>query len=197
MSTKANMINLVHVIALSVAMLFMALSTSHAAEAKESPKLKVSECPMAVQKTLTAEAKGAKIKAVETDTPQDDLEFTAKVIIKKHQYAITVGQDGKLIQKALENEEEKEINFSECPKAVQRALQDEADGTEIETAQKAKQNGVVWYTANVEIGGDPYWITVAENGVLIQKTLDEDDRDEDMPVTLPAMLPSSHEGRMA
>ena len=197
MSTKANMINLVHVIALSVAMLFMALSTSHAAETKASPKLKLSECPVAVQKTLTAEAKGAKITAVETDTPYDELEYTAKVIIKKHHYALTVAQDGKLIQKALENEEEKEIDFAKCPKAVQRAFEDEADGTEIETVEKATQNGVVWYTASMEIGGDQYWITVAANGVLIAKTLDEDDSEEETPVTLPAMLQSSHEGRLA
>jgi outer membrane autotransporter protein len=184
MKSTANLFRLAYVFIAALAILAIGPSTSHAAEPTEPEGLKLSECPTAVQKTLIAEAKGTKIEIVETDTDdRGNLEYIANVVIKKHHYSITVATSGKLIQKALDNDKEEQLDFADCPPAVQQTLADEADGAEIETVEKDTQNGAVSYVAKVVIDGDAYSITVAENGVLIDKSQDGDDSDTDTPTT--------------
>lgn len=176
-----NVLRLLHLLAIGVAMQLLAPVVAHAAEPIRVPMLKLSQCPQAVQRTLVAEAKGSKITEVTTDDANGDLEYTTEVVIKDRHFSITVAATGKLIEKVLDNEEEKEIAFSDCPKAVRRTFADEADGTKIGMVEKETQNGVVWYSTEVKIGGDWYSITVAENGVLVEKTLEDDADDEDAP----------------
>lgn len=176
-----NVFRLIHSLAIAVAILLLAPVVAHAAEPVRSPMLKLSQCPRAVQKTLVAEARGAKITEVATDEADGELEYTAEVVIKQRHFSITVAASGKLIEKVLDNEEEKEITFSDCPRAVRRTFADETDGAKIGAVEKETQNGVVWYSTEVEIGGNWYSITVAENGVLVEKMLEEDSDDADAP----------------
>ena len=176
-----NILRQFHVLLISVAMLLLAPVVAHAAEPVRSPTLKLSQCPQAVQKMLVAEARGAKITDVATDDADGKVEYTAEVVIKQRHFSITVAATGKLIEKVLDNEEEKEITFSDCPRSVRRTLADETDGAKIGAVEKETQNGVVWYSTKVQIGGDWYLITVAENGVLVEKIPEDDSDDEKAP----------------
>jgi uncharacterized membrane protein YkoI len=76
--------------------------------------------------------------------------------------------------------DEVEIKFADCPAAVQKTLTREALGTKIEEVEKDTDDGKTVYEAEVKIDGKEYEIVVAEDGTLLEKSLDdEDDEDED------------------
>ena len=78
-----------------------------AAEEGKEVKMKFSEVPAAVQKTLTDEAKGAKIETVDKETDKGKTIYEADVKIDGTNYEIKVAEDGKLISKAVDEEDEK------------------------------------------------------------------------------------------
>jgi hypothetical protein len=73
--------------------------------------------------------------------------------------------------RAADVEQPKPVKFSECPAPVQNTLQKEGKGANIEAVQKDVQEGEAWYIALVSIKGRDYSITVAEDGVLMEKKL--------------------------
>ena len=77
-----------------------------------------------------------------------------------------------------EDKEEKTIELSDCPKAVQKTLKREANGSELEEITKEEEDGKTVYEAEVEIDGKDYEIEVAEDGTLLSKEL-EDEEDEE------------------
>jgi stress response protein YsnF len=72
---------------------------------EEERKVKLSDCPEPVRQTLREEAEGAAIDTVEKDTQNGDVSYTAGVKIHGDHYTITVGHDGVLIEKRLDEEE--------------------------------------------------------------------------------------------
>lgn len=68
-------------------------------------KIKFSECPPAVQKTLMRESFGAKITSVDKETRKDGkVVYEADVMIDDTNYEIQVSPQGKLIAKKVDNE---------------------------------------------------------------------------------------------
>ncbi len=159
---------------------------ANGAEEKEV-ELKLADCPAAVQKTLTREAHGAKIKEVEKETEDGETVYEAEVKIDGKEYEIEVAQDGTLLEKVLdededdedEDEEEEEVKLSDCPAAVQKTLKREAHGAKIKEVEKETEDGKAIYEAEVKIDGKEYEIEVAQDGTLICKSLDEDDDEEE------------------
>jgi hypothetical protein len=69
-------------------------------------KIKFSEAPEAVQKTLTEEAKGAKIETLDKETSKKGkVVYEADVKIDGTNYEIVVAANGKLIHKKIDEEE--------------------------------------------------------------------------------------------
>lgn len=69
-------------------------------------KIKFSQAPEAVQKTLTKEAEGATITTLDKETHKDGKVFyEADVKIDGTNYEIVVNADGKLIHKKIDEEE--------------------------------------------------------------------------------------------
>lgn len=70
-------------------------------------KIKFSEAPEAVQKTLTEQAKGQTIKTLDKETHKDGkIVYEADVKIDGVNYEIQVAPDGKLIHKIVDKEED-------------------------------------------------------------------------------------------
>lgn len=68
-------------------------------------KIKFSECPPAVQKTLLRESFGAKIESVDKETHKDGkVIYEADATIDGTNYEIQVSPEGKLIVKKIDNE---------------------------------------------------------------------------------------------
>jgi uncharacterized membrane protein YkoI len=147
-------------------------------------ELKLAECPAAVQKTLKREANGAKIDEVEKEAEDGKTIYEADVTIDGKKYDITVAEDGTLLEKALEEDEdaddgkkgeEVEVKRSDCPVAVQKTLKREANGASIDAVGKETKDGKIIFEVDVKIDGKNYEIRVAEDGILISKVLDEED----------------------
>jgi hypothetical protein len=68
-------------------------------------KIKFSEAPDAVQRTLTEQAGGAKIETVDKETKDGRTIYEADAVIGGTNYEILVGADGKLIDKKVDKEE--------------------------------------------------------------------------------------------
>jgi hypothetical protein len=169
-------------------------------------KIKFADAPYAVRKTLKREANGGKIETVDIETRDGKLVFEADVEIDGTNYEILVAKDGRLISKAIDEEEEEEdegkdendkekgekkenedqgtekdvtvVKFSEAPAAVQKTLKREAFGAKIVKVDIESRDGKRVYEADVEIDGKNYEILVARDGTLISKALDEEDEEK-------------------
>jgi hypothetical protein len=159
------------------------------ASAADDPKLKLAECPEAVQKTLQAEAGGAKIEAVtkEKDEDEDETIFSADVRIGTKTYTIEVLEDGTLSEMNLTVEGDDEVPFERSPAATQATFKAEAFGLKIATLGKDMKYGVTIYEAVVEHKGKSYEIVVPEDGTLVEKVLVIDDEDVELTACPPAV----------
>jgi hypothetical protein len=105
-----------------------ALAADAPAAAKSQPakdegvevKIKFAECPKAVQDTLTKESGGAAITTVDKETEDGKTTYEADAVINGKNYELKVAEDGTLISKKLDLEEdEKDENAgaqTETPK---------------------------------------------------------------------------------
>ena len=84
--------------------------TTLAAEEKEEneEKIKFADAPAAVQKTMTAEAGGAKIDTVEKEMENGKTVYEAEVMINGKRYEIEVAEDGTLLEKSQEDADDGE-----------------------------------------------------------------------------------------
>jgi hypothetical protein len=124
------------------------------------------------------------INEVEKEIEDETTTYEADVTIDGKEYEITVGEDGTLIEKSLEEEDDDndgpdgdvtEVKLADCPVAVQKTLKREANGADIDVVDKEIKGGKISYEVDVKIDGRNYEILVAESGLLISKALDEED----------------------
>lgn len=76
---------------------------------KEEKEVKVAlkDLPDAVRATLEKEAQGAKLEDIDKETEKSKVIYEADVKINGHNYEIKVAEDGLLLSKKLDDEEEK------------------------------------------------------------------------------------------
>jgi hypothetical protein len=72
---------------------------------------------------------------------------------------------------------DEKVAFSRCPAAVKKTLRRESREARIDTVTKVTEDGETTYLAGVTLDGNKYEIEVAEDGSLIEKSLDVDERD--------------------
>lgn len=144
--------------------------------------LKFSDCPEAVRKTLTREARGAKIETVDLEAEDGTVLFEADVVIDGKNYEILVAANGTLVAKKLDEEDEAdevEVKLADCPEAVRKTLTREADGAKIDKVDKFSKEGRWLFETDVKIDGKNYEIIVTEQGLLLSKRVDEEDEEDE------------------
>lgn len=152
-----------------------AMSGQLLAADKSAARQKFSELSAAVQKTFEEEAKPAKVESVSEETFAGKPVYVAYVQIDGTHYGIKVAKDGNLIEKVLDldgKNAEVEVSTSDLPPTVKLTLENESKKGTLGTLLKTTTDGKVLYGASVTIGEKPYWITIAEDGVLHEKRLD-------------------------
>lgn len=139
--------------------------------AVDEAEMPFDRCPPAVQATFRHEAFGLAIKAVGRDVKYGVAIYEAAVSHRGKTYEIVVAEDGTLVEKALIIEED-EIELAKCPTAVQAAFREHAGGGTI--GDITRSAGIIrpTFEAEVESKGKVYLIEVAENGLLISKSLE-------------------------
>lgn len=131
----------------------------------------LNECPAAVQTTFRSEAFGEKVDAVTRDMKYGVIVYQTVIDHKGKAYEIVIAEDGSLVEKVLVIEDE-DIKLSDCPAAVRTALHEHAKGGEI--GDVTHSTGIAHHTfeAEVKMKDRVYLIEVAENGLLISKSLE-------------------------
>jgi hypothetical protein len=161
----------------------LGLAGAHASD--DEQEMPFNQAPQAVQKTLLAEAKGAKIGTVTREKDDEETVYWADVTIGGTLYAIGVLEDGTLSEMNLAVDEE-DVPFARLPAAVQATFRNEAFGGLVESAGKDVRYGVTIYETVIEHKGKEYEIVVAEDGTLVEKVLVIDDEEVEL-----AMCPAA------
>jgi hypothetical protein len=128
-------------------------------------------CPSAVQATFHREAFGEKVKEVGKDRKYGVTVYESVVQHRGKLYEIVVADDGTLVEKVLVIEDE-EIELAKCPAAVRTALREHANGGTIGDVTRSAGITHPTFEAEVTIKDKVYLIEVADNGLLISKSLE-------------------------
>ncbi|HEY3964897.1 MAG TPA: hypothetical protein VGM05_10140 [Planctomycetaceae bacterium] len=148
-------------------------------EEEQEVTIKFADAPAAVQKTMKREASGAEIKHVEKETEDGKTTYETEVKIDGQDYTIKVAADGTLLEKELEDEDDEvPVKFADAPAAVQKTLQREAAGANIEKVDKLFREGRTLYEADAKIDGKNYEIIVTAEGLLLSKELDDEEEED-------------------
>ena len=84
----------------------MRCSGARGGEEKGEVKVQFSDLPAAVQKTFTVAAEGQTITQVDKETDEGPMCYEADVKLHGQNYEIRVAQDGKLISKKVDSEDQ-------------------------------------------------------------------------------------------
>ena len=91
----------------SLSLAIAGCSMMHHKEKEENEvKMSISDVPAAVQATLKTASNGATIKTVDKEMKDGKTVYEADAMIDGKNYEILVSEDGKLISKKLDNEDE-------------------------------------------------------------------------------------------
>jgi hypothetical protein len=139
--------------------------------AVDDTDLPFDRCPAAVQATFRREAFGETLEAVGKDMKYGVAIYQTVVHHKGKPYEIVVAEDGTLVEKVLVIEDE-EVELAKCPNTVQVALRQHAKGGTIGEITRSTGIGHPTFEAEVKFKDKVYLIEVAENGLLISKSLE-------------------------
>jgi hypothetical protein len=139
--------------------------------AVDDDEIPLTQCPPDVQATFRREAFGERIESVGKDVRYGVKIYQSVVHHRGRAYEIVVAQDGTLVEKVLVIDDE-EVELARCPAAVQTTLREHARGGTVGDVTRSTGIAGPTYEAEVKINTKVYLIEVAENGLLISKSLE-------------------------
>jgi uncharacterized membrane protein YkoI len=147
--------NVFRVVAL-VAVSTLLLSATLVAQEK---KIKRSDLPPAVEKTVVAQSKGAEIRGFSQETEDGQVRYEAQLMVNGHSRDIEMDASGAIV------EVEEQVAMESLPAAVRDGLQAKAGkGKLIKVESITKHDKLVAYEAQVVTGGTKSEVQVDANG---------------------------------
>ncbi|MGH9763517.1 MAG: hypothetical protein ACREDR_42930 [Blastocatellia bacterium] len=129
-----------------------------AALGQERP-VKMKDLPPAVQKTVTEQSKGAKLRGLSTEVENGKTEYEAELIVDGHSRDVSMNADGEVI------EVEEQVELASLPDVVQTALKKQAGKGRITKVESVNQTGkLVFYEAQVRTGTKHREIRIKPDG---------------------------------
>jgi uncharacterized membrane protein YkoI len=133
----------------------LTVSLAFAAETK----IKRSDLPPAVEKTIQEQSTGATIKSFSKEVENGQVEYEVEMTVNGHAKDISIAKDGTVL------EIEEEVEQSSLPAAAQSALQARAKGAKITKVESVTRKGkIVSYEATVMNGTKKSEVAVGPNG---------------------------------
>ena len=122
-------------------------------------KVKRSDLPVAVQKSMDAESKGATVRGISREVDNGKTFYEAELTVNGHIKDILVDANGKIV------EVEEEVSLDSLAAAVQRSLQKKAGSGKIVKVESLTKGGkLVAYEAQVKMGARTREVQVGPNG---------------------------------
>jgi uncharacterized membrane protein YkoI len=132
----------------------------------QEKKIKQSDLPPAVEKTVVAQSKGAQIRGFSEETEDGQVRYEAELMINGHSRDIEMDASGAIV------EVEEQVAMDSLPAAVKDGLQGEAGkGKLIKVESITKHDKLVAYEAQVVTGGNKSEVQVDADG----KSLDHEE----------------------
>jgi hypothetical protein len=143
--------------------LFVALAASAllfaGASSAQEKKIKRSDLPPAVEKTVAAESTGATIKGFSTEKENGQTLYEAEMTVNGHSKDISMTADGSIV------EIEEQVAFDSLPADVKAGLQTKAGkGKILKVESLTKKGKLVAYEAKVDTNGKKSEVQVGPDG---------------------------------
>ena len=153
---------------------------------KDKDRVSLDRVPAKVKAVLQREAAGGKIGEIEREKEEGEVRYEAEVTLNGKRYEIEVTEEGVLVEKELdaEEEQEEEVSMEVLPKAVLATITREASGGKVEEVEKKVHIVWTYYEVDFKLDGRDYEMLVASDGTLIKKKLEREEEEEE-----------EHEGR--
>jgi uncharacterized membrane protein YkoI len=136
-----------------------------AAVAREK-KIKRSDLPPAVEKTVAAESKGATIRGFAKETENGQINYEAQLMVDGHSKDIAMDASGAIL------EVEEQVTIDALPAAIKDGLQSKAgQGRLVKVESIVKRDKLVAYEAQIMKNGKRSEVQVGPDG----KALDHDE----------------------
>ncbi len=139
--------------------------------AVDDKEVKLDACPPPVRATFQREAFGTKVEVVGKDIKYGVTIYEARVEHDGRAYELVVAGDGTLVEKTLIIDDA-EVELAHCPGPVRAALHEQARGGTIGDVTRSSGIGTPTYEAEIKIKSRIYLVEVAEDGVLLSKSLE-------------------------
>jgi hypothetical protein len=137
----------------------------------QDTELSIDRCPPAVRSTIRSEASGQTVGAVGKDVKYGVTIYETTVTHRGKPYEIVVAEDGTLVEKVLVIDDEA-VELASCPTAVQAAFRKHGGGGTIHDVTRSTGINGSTFEAEVDIKAKVYLIDIAQNGLLISKSLE-------------------------
>ena len=142
-----------------VAMLAAGLLLLAGNASAQEKKIKRSDLPPAVEKTVAAQSTGATIRGFSTEKENGQTLYEAELTVNGHSKDISMTADGSIV------EIEEQVSLDSLPAEVKAGLQAKAgNGKILRVESLTKKDKLVAYEAKVETNGKKTEIQVGPNG---------------------------------
>jgi hypothetical protein len=139
-----------------ISMVGVLLATSAVAQEK---KIKRSELPPAVEKTVAAQSAGATVKGFSKENEKGQTYYEAEMVVNGHSKDLLIDTNGAIV------EVEEEIAMNALPADVKAGLQAKAaEGKLVKVESITKKDKLVAYEAQVTKGGKKSEVQVGPDG---------------------------------
>ena len=142
----------------AVAVVVAGIAFSETAEAQEK-KIKQSELPPAVQKTVAARSQGATIRGFSQEKEHGQTYYEAEMVVNGHSKDIEMDASGDVV------EVEEQVALDSLPAAVRQGLQAKAGkGKLVKVESLTKHDKIVAYEAKILTDGKKSEVQVGPDG---------------------------------
>jgi len=151
---------------LRIAILIVFATVWLSAAVAQEKKIKRSDLPPAVEKTVAAESKGATIRGFAMETENGQINYEAQLMVDGHSKDIAMDASGAIL------EVEEQVTIEALPAAIKAGLQSKAgQGRLVKVESIVKRDKLVAYEAQIMKNGKRSEVQVGPDG----KALDHDE----------------------
>jgi uncharacterized membrane protein YkoI len=125
-------------------------------------KVAMADLPVAVQKAVAEQSKGAVIRGFTKEVEGGATEYEAQLMVTGHGKDISFDAAGKILSV------EEEVKLESLPDAVRAAIQKAANGGTLRRVEAVTEGGKFFYEADIRKGGKSSEVQVDKNGARIK-----------------------------